>query len=249
MAEDDLPPETKALIAKLRDDMKSKTVATRVTAYKSMGELGEKAKTQRRALCEGLLDANAMVRAAAADALKKVDVPLHKLALGIIIDRDRKDVVAAGKLGTEGEPLAPIILAYTASLIPLASSPKLASENENARDTVQLCVHALVSIAPQDTGVNQAIITLLANPSPVLRRAALDCVPPLKNKKLALKNVLAIAGATGEMLRDRLRAVELIPTLVDENTGPMAKKALETLRFDKEEKVREAVVKAIDNIR
>jgi len=51
------------------------------------------------------------------------------------------------------------------------------------------------------------------------------------------------------MLRDRLRAVELIPTLVDENTGPMAKKALETLRFDKEEKVREAVVKAIDNIR
>ncbi len=70
-AEDELPPETKALITKLKDEMKSKTVKIRVSAYTAMGELGEKAKSERRTLCMGMLDGNPLVQTAAADALKK----------------------------------------------------------------------------------------------------------------------------------------------------------------------------------
>lgn len=246
---DDPTPETKALIAKLREDMKSKTVATRVAAYKSMGELGEKAKSQRRALCEGMLDTNPKVRTAAADSLKQIDEPMYKLALGIVIDRDDKDIRATGKLGAAGEPLTPIILSYATSVVPTASVKSFAFQHERARDVLRICIDTLVSIAPEDEGVNKAVLALLGNPHPDLRAHALKHIAALKNKKQALKGVLTIAGSSTDEPAVRAAAVTLLPQLVDENTGPPTKKALETLRFDTSEAVREAVAKSIEAIK
>lgn len=246
---DDPTPETKALIAKLREDMKSKTVATRVAAYKSVGELGEKGKSQRRALCEGMLDANPKVRTAAADSLKQIDEPMYKLALGVVIDKDTKDVVAIGKLGTAGEPLTPILLNYATSVVPVASMKVLSLEAQRARATLYACISSLVAIAPEDEGVNKAVVAMLGNPHPDLRAHALKHIAALKNKKQALKGVLALAGSSVDESAVRAAAVTLLPQLVDENTGPPTKKALETLRFDTSEAVREAVAKSIEAIK
>ncbi|AMV25793.1 HEAT repeat protein [Gemmata sp. SH-PL17] len=248
-AEDDLTPETKALIAKLREDTKSKTIATRTSAYKALGELGEKAKGHRRILCEGMLDSNTSVRTAAADALKKVDEPIYKLALGIVIDKRDEHFRAAAKLGAHAEPLAPLILAHATALVPVASKEPGTIENGKARTSVCAAVGALAAIAPDDQRVNQAVIAMLGNPSVTLRECALGHVAPLKNKKLALKGVLTIAGAMTEGPVVRARAVALVPLLVDENTAPATKKTLTGLRFDTEGLVREAVAKALDDIK
>lgn len=246
---DDPSPETKALIAKLREDMKSKTVATRVTAYKSMGEFGDKAKSQRRALCEGMLDTNQTVRTAAADALKKVDEPMYKLAIGVLIDKNNRDIVAIGKLGAAGEPLTPLVLSYATSAVPVASMKSLDSTHERARDALRVCIDTLAAVAPEDEGVNKAVIAMLGNPHPELRAHALKHIAALKNKKQALKGALALAGSLTERATVRADAVKLLPLLVDENTGPATKKALETLRFDNSEAVREAVAKSIEAIK
>ncbi len=246
-AEDDLTPETKALIAKLREDTKSKTIATRTSAYKALGELGEKAKGHRRILCEGMLDSNTSVRTAAADALKKVDEPIYKLALGIVIDKRDEHFRAAAKLGAHAEPLAPLILAHATALVPVAS--KGGFESFNAQDSVCAAVGALAAIAPDDQRVNQAVIAMLGNPSETLRRCALGHVAQLKNKKLALKGVLTIAKTINEGPVVRAQATALVPLLVDENTAPTTKKTLTGLRFDTEGLVREAVAKALDDIK
>lgn len=248
-AADDPSPEVKALVAKLREDMKSKSVPTRVAAYKAMGELGEKAKWQRRALCEGMLDSNIKVRTTAADALKSVDEPIYKLATGILINKDAGDIAEAGKLKEHAEPLAPIILAYATSLVPTASLEPGNFANLQARASMTRCVVALAATAPEDEGVNKAIIAMLGNQSPTLRALALDHVAPLKNKKQALKGVVAIASATKDASRVRAQAVRLLPSLVDENTGPATKKAIEALRFDTDEAVREAVAKALTELK
>jgi hypothetical protein len=248
-AKDELPPEVNALITKLREDMKSNTLATRVAAYKALGDLSEKAKGQRRAFCEGMLDPNAMVRIAAADGLKKVDESVYKLALGIIINKDSMDVVAAGNLRADAEPLVPILFAYGTSLAPLASKEPGGPKEGQARDRLIQCVNAMVAIAPEDEGVNKAVINLLVNPSVRLRATALSHVPALKNKKLALQNVLMIAANLRDDPANRTKAVRLVPDLVDDNSSPVAMKALDALRFDDQKSVREAVAASLAKLK
>lgn len=248
-AADELAPETKALIAKFREDMKSKTVSTRVAAYKGMGELGDKAQSQRRALCEGMLDPNLKVRVAAADALKMVDSKMHKLALGVVIDKDNRDIIDIGQLGAAGEPLAPLVLSYATSIVPVASSNLETDRCVEARRALFVCISTLVAIAPEDDKVNKAVIVMLGNMNPKLRAHALKHVAPLRNRKQALGGVLALARSMTEPASVRVLAVNLLPLLVDENTGPPTKKALDKLRFDNSEGVREAVAKTLETIK
>ena len=253
-ADDEPSPETKALLVKIRDEVKSKTAKVRTTAYASLGELGAKAKSERRLICEGMLDPNALVRTAAADALKKVDEPMHKIALGISIDKDVKQIEAARKLGKAGEPLIPL-LATAANGFSAAGSheaPADAAGHQKvmrARKDLENTVAALVAVGPEDPGVNAVVITMLKNPVGELRTSALDHIPLLKNKKLALAPVLGMVSNPKEQPKIRIHAAKLVPDLVDENTTPGAVKALEALRFEQKAEVREAVEAAIKKLK
>jgi hypothetical protein len=248
-AEDEVTPELKALLTKLLEDAKSRTVATRVGAYKALGDLGEKAKSVRRVFCQGMLDPNQTVRVAAADGLKKVDETIYKLALGILINRDPKDVVAAGKLGAVAEPLVPLLVPYAVSLAPMASVEPGNRDQQEAREKLMQCVSSMVAIAPDDLEVNRSVITLLANPAQTLRGKALEHVSKLHHKKLALQNVMAIAVNGKNRAANRVAAVNLAPELVDENTTPGVRKSLESLRFDSDPKVRDAVAAALAKLK
>jgi HEAT repeat protein len=249
-ADEEIAPEVKALISRFNDDLKSKSSTVRISAYKSMGELGPKAASVRRQLCQGHMDPVLTVQAAAADALKKVDEPMSKLALAIYINKDFQEVAAAAKLGKGGEPLTPLVLklatetALVASFAEIPGEP-FGSPRNLARRNLSTCVQTLVLIAPEDPGVNTAIINMLANPSAQLRYAAVQNISPLKNQKLALAGILKLASNLREESRIREGSVLSVPSLVDENTAPGAIKALEALQFDTDPKIRDAVDSAL----
>lgn len=241
VADDEVSPETKALLSRLHEDIKSKTPKVRAAAYTAIGELGAKAKGERRRLCEGLLDPNATVQAAAADALKKVDEPLSKVALGLVINQDSKQIEWAATNAKDATPLVPVLLALANTLAPVTTSEKASTERGEARKKFRASVAALVAIDPEDPNVNKSVIAMLSNPVAEFRADAVGYVPSLKHKKLALEGTLTIAVNAKEVSTTREVAVKLIPDLVDENTTPAAVKAVEAIRFDKDTKVRDAV--------
>lgn len=238
---DEDPPEVRAIASKLKDDLKSKTAGVRASAYKAMGELGDKGRSLRRTMCEGMLDKNDAVKTAAADALKQVDPDMAKLALGIYINRDIRAVAEAGDLGEKGEPLTPLVFALATSYSPMASAPGLTFEQREARRHLIICVNALVAIAPADLAVNKAVITMLSNPVPDLRAGAVGKVTLLKNRKAALPALLNLAASPAEPVPTRVTALTSVPDCVDENTREAARKRVEALRFDQQPLVRDAV--------
>ncbi|MDB5312352.1 MAG: repeat protein [Gemmataceae bacterium] len=254
-ADDDLPAETKALVARLKEDLKSKTPSTRAGAYTAMGELGTKARSLRRTLCEGMMDKAPVAKTAAADALKKVDDEIYRMATALLINRDFKQMPLAQKMNSGAEPVAPIILKLAESLSPTASLSTVGVDVgtrvkiEQSRDELVSCVGTLALIAPEDEQVNKAIIKMLANPIPELRATALSQVPAIKNRKLALTGVLLIAGSQANTPLVRAQAIRLAPVLVDVNTTPNARKVIESLRFDQAEMVRNAVSEVMEKLK
>lgn len=253
-ADDEPSPEIKAILSKLHTELKSKTPKVRAAAYTAIGELGDKAHGERRTLCQGLLDANPMVQTAAADALKKVDEPLSKTALALVIDKDMKQVQWAHDNPKKAGPLVPLLFSLTASLSPMASrEPPVdgagAAKHGEARRDFRACVAALVAVEPDGPEVNKAVISMLGNPRADNREAALGHVLALKNKKLALSPVLTLAGNAKETPKNRVLAIKLVPDLVDENTTPNAVKSLEALRFEQNAEIREAIADSVKKLK
>lgn len=242
-ADDEPSPELKALITKFRQDLKSKTPQVRASAYATVAELGDKAKSERRAMCEGMLDNAPIVRTAAADCLKKIDEQTYKVAIALAINKDSETIGEAQKLGKEGAPLIPLILKIAGDISPAASNAK--NKSLGAQAKLRHCVYALCAIDPDDTSVNQAVLRMLSNPVPEMRSAAVDNISKLKNKKLGLNGLATIAASTQDAISTRTYAIGMMPELTDVNTEASAKKVLESLRFDKEPKVREAVESAL----
>src|SRR5262245_17771473 len=87
-------PEVMATIKLHTSTLKtSKAPGDRRKAAEALGALGESGKAARRDLCHAMLDTNTAVRAAAADAMRKIDEPLYKLATDIVINSDLQAVV------------------------------------------------------------------------------------------------------------------------------------------------------------
>ncbi|MBN9518510.1 hypothetical protein J0H58_08325 [bacterium] len=250
--QDDLPPETKAVISKLKDEAKNKSASTRASAYKSMGELGTSGASLRRALCDGMLDPAVTVRTAAADALKKIDAPLYKSAMAIYIDKDMQAVAKAANSGSRAEPLVPLILPIVAQFSPMASQPITASTRQEqlaainlARANLETSLRTLVAIAPDDELVNKGVISMLTNTQAGNRAVAVDLVGRVKNRKLALPTLVALAGNAREPDATRVKAVLLLPEVCDENTRPRARRTVEAVRLDSSRTVREAAETAL----
>ncbi len=249
--QDDLPPETKALISKLKDEAKNKTPATRASAYKSMGELGSSGYTLRRTLVQGMLDPAVPARTAAADALKKIDEPLYKDATAIYIDKDMDRVARVADQRSRAEPLVPLILPMLQFLNPLASqpedrrSPYKSAAYASVRDHLADCLRTLAAIGPDDELVNKGVLLTLVNPQAENRAVAVDLVAGLKNRKLGLQPLMALANSPREPDATRVKAVRLLPQVSDENTRVVARKVTEGLRFDSSPTVREAAEAAL----
>lgn len=240
-ADDELSPEVKAQLKKLREDLKSKTPKVRAAAYTAIGELGEKAKGEKKRLCEGMLDPNATVQTAAADALTKVDEPFSKVAVGLVINRDSKQIAWAKENAKDAGPLVPVLLALAVSLTPTAANGTSNIEREEAKRKIRGAIDALVTIDPNDADVNKAVITMLGNPVPELRAEAVSQLPAIKNKKQGLTAILAIAVNTKELGPTRVAALKVLPDLVEGKPTASMVKQIEAIRYDKDSSVRDEV--------
>lgn len=76
---------------------KAKSSAERAAACKAVGDLGEDGKGKRKELCEAMLDPQEIVRVAAMDAMKRVDLDMHKMCVEICIDANMGTVQKAGR--------------------------------------------------------------------------------------------------------------------------------------------------------
>lgn len=246
---DDLSPETKALVTKLKEDVRNRSAATRTAGYKSMGDLGKYGHVVRRTLCEGMLDPIIGVRTAAADALKQIDEPLYKDATVIYIEKDVDRVEMVARQRGQAEPLVPLIMPMVVKLGPAASLPNPQpcpfERFQLAHVSLARCVRTLVAIAPDDELVNKTVLTMLTNAKEENRAVAVDLVEPLKNRKLAVTPLIALAGSLRELEGTRAKAILLLPVVADENTRAKARKAAEAVRFDEKRLVREAAEAAL----
>jgi hypothetical protein len=110
------------------------------------------------------------------------------------------------------------------------------------------CANALAAIAPEDEKANEALLSMLNSPIPSLRGVALNNVASIKGRKMALPSVINIATSSREITGNRIKAVKLLPSIVDENTKKKTAKALESIRFDGEPSIRDAVDAALKKL-
>jgi hypothetical protein len=224
------------------DNLKSKVANDRIRAAKALGELGPKANPAKHALCAAMVDTETKVREAAADALKSVDPDLQKLAVAIAVNSDFKAIETAGKLKEEGESLTPLILALAKRL-----SAKTILPTDNQAQALGVTIRALAGIAPDDTDVNKLIIATLTNTNDHVRGVAIDVVLDLKNKKQAVKSLILIAKTDNAPFR--VKAIDKLVVLVEEDNEGAIAKAINAMRFDKSPEVRQAVEQAMEKLK
>lgn len=245
----DESPETKAILKGFCTDLKSKKVEDRVKAAEAIGELGPKALSACRPLCEAMLDKNAKVKAAAADSLKKVDKKLGDFAVAIYVNLSIEAVEQAAVLGTVAEPLCPLI--WT-----MASQISVSEAKVGNGSRLVKCLVALAKTSPDDPSANAMIISGISltqangiDPKEIaaVRSESTILIRVMKNKKQALKPLLNAAVKDTEAIR--VRAIESLVKIYDVDNDKVIIKTLEGIRFDESIPVRNAVEVALETFK
>ncbi|QEL17387.1 HEAT repeat domain-containing protein [Limnoglobus roseus] len=236
-ADDDQPsPEMKAIIKTALSYLKEKKAEDRVKGADMLAELGENAKGNRRDLCEALVDKNAKVRVAAADAMKKIDAEACKTALKIIIDRDYQAVNDLRTVGTKAAHFTPLVLDYLKYTLTL----KAGTERIGLMVTA---MRALTAIGPDDETANNAVLSGITSTDYTVRLTAVEACTTLTYAKKHTKTLLKLSQT--DELTVRLAAIEALVAVADTATRKQIESTLSGMRFDKEERVRESVEKAL----
>jgi hypothetical protein len=240
-AEDDaISPETKAIIKTAIGYLKDKKADDRIKGADMLGELGVKAKTARRDLCAALMDKNAKVQTAAADALKRVDSTMAEAALKIYINGDAEAITKLESLGTKAEPLTPLVLEYSKQVAAKSKAKK------NEYDDLYRCIKVLAAIAPDDEGANKFVISGLASTYPKIRQAAVVACRTMTYGKTAILQIADIAKRA--TIDERMAAIETLVTISDATTKKGIEKVLNAMRFDPDTNIRKAVQDGLDKI-
>lgn len=246
---DDETPEIKSILKGFCTDLKSKKVEDRVKAAEAIGELGPKALSACRPLCDAMLDKNAKVQAAAADSLKKVDKTLGDLAVAIYINLSMEAVKQAGLLGPVAEPLCPLIWTMASQIC--ASEKHLGNG-----DRLLTCLVALAKTSPNDPGANAMIISGISlaqasgieqNKLALIRSHSTVLIREMKNKKQALRPLLNAAVKDQDAIR--VQAIQSLVLIYDVDNDKLITKTLEGMRFDESVPVRNAVDTALQTFK
>jgi HEAT repeat protein len=233
-------PEVKALIkANTVELLSSKVVAQRVKAAQVLGELGEQGKPARAALCRAMLDSSADVRAAADDALKKIDPKLQYIALALATTDDlakrRALLEKIGRLEEDVEPLVPLV-------------GKIALDSAAAQDTFSLRQELTVlgRIGKKNLQACRLVASGLNNPDPEVRRLALQALARMKHGRLALPNIIRVMKTDAP--ENRVAAIEALTALADGSTEELLAAAIAGQRHHADERVRNAVDVALNKL-
>jgi len=256
-------------VASLIKALKGKTTTDRVKAAESLGKLGPEAHDATRAICETVLDRQQKVRNAALNALEKINPDLHQAVTPLVLDenfRNRLDALEQiKKMGEEGRPATPVVIASMNSLRPVFIGSEFKAD---------LLIDTLMAIAPEDKEVVDALITWLLtelDATTIVRCA--EVLPQTHSPKKAVPALLksmstrggysAAIQALGEIGPDAKAAVKPLANIILTNANPELRvaaitalrridpgakeflKALEKAKFDPDASVRKESEEAL----
>jgi hypothetical protein len=244
----------------------SKKTTERAKAAEALGALGASGTTARRDLCQAMMDTAPSVRAAAANALQKIDESTYKLATAIYLNNDLKALTEATNQGAKAEPLTPLILKVGGNALASVQSSAAKIENNHSRpDKVyRECISALAEIAPSDSAANKFVIASLSVQIPVqpganktardeaqslaagIRTLAIKCVQKMANVKQAVKPLQYIVN--NDISRNRIAAIELLAEIADDDNKAAIRKTMDAHRFDNDATVRQAIDASIKKL-
>jgi HEAT repeat protein len=231
-------------------------VKPRVRVIEEIGKIGQDAKEASQVLVEAALERSPMIRQAALDALEKVNPPLHRPVVALLVDNMKRyeAVDELTGLSEEAKPALPLLLAMFKNEL---ASPN--RERPGVGGSVSLgskLLIAMVKIAPEDKAVLQAILDTITFKGPGgvgkasaqtvsdVRATAIDL--SLDDLKLDSKlHTKALISAINDIYC-RMKAIHALGEL-----GEKAKDAIPTLKklkLDMDESVRNAASAALEKI-
>ena len=231
-------------IQELAKQIDKGSVADRVKALQSAADLGRSdAKPLLQNIVSAMTVANKEVKAAATDTLKTLDENLHGIAVKLLANPNQVDFEDLKKQGADAIiPLAPLLVRHVQGILAVRTpSP----------DQVTLAASSLVLLfehAPKDALTHKIVLKALKYPQVDIQyRAAMGCsrIPDLQE---ALPDVLRIAK-TSSHSEVRKEAIRSAAVLADEKNKPVVVKALQELRFDKNEEIRKEIEDALSKLK
>ena len=235
-------------LAPMIKDLQSKDNKVRLAAIAQLEEMGAAAKDAGAALVEyGMMSATPKVREEANSAFEKIDPVAYKEVLALLIDAEvgnkNKAIENLKRMGAQAKASVPALKWYHEHLI------------KTSRATPANTLKALVTIAPDDVGVQQLVLNLVGGPDAALPRAAFrgsedraKVIAYMHSLKIDNKQKYnALMSGLGASRNDRALIINDLAKL-----GTDAKAALPVLRnlkTDKEAAVREAASAAIEAIK
>jgi hypothetical protein len=236
------------LVALTTQLAKGKRPADRMKAADELLKLGSKAKSATPALCQAILDTSPQVRVTALDAMKAVNpdvhgpvatlaAPLTEADLLLMESSGRPEAVAAlAKLGKEGRPAVPVLIAYKRSISRPGGWPYVAA-----------VVDALATLAPDDPAVIAVLVTgLLKDGYAEARFSAANGLAATKPTKESV-TALATSVRGDPELEVRLAAVKTLAVMGSD--AKAALKSLEAAKTDPDARVREAARDAVEKVK
>jgi hypothetical protein len=214
----------------------------KIRAAHALAEFGPRAARACRSLCLAMLDDDIKVRQAAADALRKVDPALSKLALAVRINQDVQAIIEIGQ--QKKRAAWPLVIwfineKYNQDVLENARGgrPRFASERRDA-------VVTLIAIAPEEERTSDALIRLLKADATEVQLTILALLPDVKHKKKATSTVVKLLDVPS--LTNK--CVQVLPELADESTRSTIIKRLQEFRFAIDPMIRDAVDKALHEL-
>ncbi len=232
-------------LAALEEPLKAlrsaKTPKDKIIVLQKLAEFGGVAKEAGPAIVSiGMMDTNANVRESAANALAKIDPPVHKEIMVLLTDKEAenklKSISALSEMGVKGKAAAPILkLIYVED-----------RKGFIGKGLWEPALTGLTKLTPDDPTVHDAVLAIIANPqeSQNAQELALKLLKTLKvdTKK---KVVALMAGVEKGMNYRAYMIGELGGMRGDAKAAlPLLKK----LKNDSDNEIRKAAAEAVDSI-
>jgi DNA-directed RNA polymerase subunit RPC12/RpoP len=262
--------ETDALVASLRRRLKSLLEADRIEACEGLRKLGAPAKAASQDLCQAMLDRNAKIGRAAAEALEQVNPEIQRVVMTLFVDKDHLNRLEAlrkiKEMKEEGQPATPMVVHHLDAIeLKLKFSLAQRSPGSNARglpspsaavspDLVAeavACFEALVEVSKDNPpALVPVLLKCTKSRDATIRRIAVESLPEMQN--IGNRDIVIVRTLVSLLRTDSDDGVKQAAATALGGFGKGSKVAENALRDAKADPcaaVREAATKAYEQVR
>jgi len=244
--------QTEATNAQLKQyiaDLHSNVTAKRVTALKSLAELGPAARDEAGArVAQAMMDPDKSVRLAAQDALEKIDPVIAKECLTLLVDHSHQQPALAAIKASgpeQGKVAVPILLALMNK--PDAVSPRSRKTPSSGPFRAEI-VEVLALIASDDPKMASHFYQWMLSSDRRVQAAAISGMPHIQH----IDNYGPVVMRLCQLLRTNDPNIRYLAARAIGDFGSHASSAEKTLRLatsDPDKRVREEATAALEKIK